>query len=531
MTASILVRVKAMPLDNHNLTSSSSNVKTGSSYRAVRPVLGGMCAVMLTSLLSCAVGPNFEHPKPPSVESYTTGTAPTATMAADGKVQRFAQGADIVADWWELFNSPKLDAAVKEAIANNQTLQAAQASLRQSQYSLRAGYGVFYPQLDAGLEASRQKSAPALTGGFAPSVIYNLFTLSATVSYALDVFGGQRRAVESLGAQVDFQHAEMLATYITLSGNVVNAMIAQAGYQEQIKATEQLIAEQRDQIKLTEAQARAGTVSYVNLLSLQSQLATFEATLPPLRQKLTQTQDLLATLVGRMPAAWTPQEVALSDLALPGDLPITLPSQFIRQRPDILAAEAELHSASAEIGVATAALFPSFTLNGTYGVGSNTTSNLLKSNSKFWSLGANIEAPLFHGGTLWFNRKAAIEAYQTSLANYRQTVLNAFAQVADTLRALEHDAELVQTQSQAVSASDGALRLILANYQAGTANYLQVLIANGQYQQAKIGYIQAQTQRLQDTVALFVALGGGWWNSVPDLASAVSITDSTNRSQ
>jgi NodT family efflux transporter outer membrane factor (OMF) lipoprotein len=190
-----------------------------------------------------------------------------------------------------------------------------------------------------------------------------------------------------------------------------------------------------------------------------------------------------------------------------------LPSQFVSQRPDIIAAEARLHSASAEIGVATAALFPSFTLNGAYGVGSNSSNNLFKSNSTFWSLGANVSAPLFRGGTLWYGRQAALDAYQLSLANYRQTVLNAFAQVADTLRALEHDAESVHAQSMAVKASEEALRLILINYKSGTANYVQVLIANGQYLQAKIGYIQAKAQRFQDTVALFVALGGGWWNA------------------
>ena len=203
----------------------------------------------------------------------------------------------------------------------------------------------------------------------------------------------------------------------------------------------------------------------------------------------------------------------MADLTLPGDLPITLPSELVRQRPDILAAEAELHSASADIGVATAALFPSFTLNGTYGLNNNSLNDLFKNNSRFWNLGANLTAPLFHGGTLWFKRKAAIEGYNRSLADYRQTVLGAFAQVADVLQALEHDAETLHSQSQALSAAEEALRLIQANYGAGIVNYLQVLIANDQYHQAKIGYLQAVAQRFQDTVALFVALGGGWWNA------------------
>ena len=502
-----------MSLYRQKLTSCAKAPQKIDIKRTVRQALKGLCVVSLCCTYSCAVGPNFERPKPPEVERYTTGPTTTATIPADGKEQHFEPGARIVADWWRLFNCPGLNAAVKEALENNQSLQAAQVSLRQSQDLLRAGYGIFYPQVNAGFEASRQRTSSAATGGHIPGSIFNLFTLSATVSYALDIFGGERRAVESLGAQVDFQHAAVLAAYITLSGNVVNAMIARAAYQEQIKATEELIKLQREQVRLTEVQAQAGTVPYVNVLSLQSQLASLEATLPPLRQKINQTEHLLATLAGRTPAEWAPQQVELADLTLPAELPITLPSQFVRQRPDILAAEAQLHSASAEIGVATAALFPSFTLNGAYGVGSNTSGNLFKSNSSFWNLGANVSAPLFRGGTLWFGRQAALDAYQLSSANYRQTVLSAFAQVADTLRALEHDAELVHAQSQALNAAEDALRLIQANYQAGTATYVQVLIADGQYDQAKIGYLQALAQRYQDTAALFAALGGGWWNA------------------
>ena len=481
--------------------------------RGVGFVLTGLYALLLCCLIGCAVGPNFQYPQPPAIERYTIGATPAATIPADGKAQQFKQGTEIIADWWLLFKSPQLDAVVKDALENNQSLQAAQANLRQSQDILRAGYGVFYPQVDAGLGASRQQMSSAPTGGLNPGGIFNLFTLGTSIGYALDVFGGQRRAVESLGARVDYQRAVVGATYISLSGNVVNTMIAQAGYQEQIKATRQLINLQREQIKITEVQSQAGLVPYANVLGIQSQLASVEATLPPLRQKLNQTRHLLATLAGRMPAQWAPQSIELADLTLPAQLPITLPSHLVRQRPDILAAEAQLHSASADIGVATAALFPSFTLNGTYGVSSNNTSNLFDSSSLFWSLGANITVPLFRGGTLWFGRKAAIDTYQAAAANYRQTALGAFAQVADSLRALEHDAELVEAQARALSTAQETSRLIQASYQAGTANYVQVLIADGQYHQAKIGYIQAQAQRLQDTVALFVALGGGWWNS------------------
>jgi NodT family efflux transporter outer membrane factor (OMF) lipoprotein len=475
--------------------------------------LKGFYSVVLFFLIGCAVGPDFVRPEPPTVDRYTSGAQPVATIAADGQAQQFAQGAKIAADWWSLFNSSKIDDVIKEAIANNPNLQAAQASLRQSQESLRAGYGVFYPQLDAGFDATRQKSSQSRFGGSSASKIFNLYTLTSTVSYALDVFGGERRAVESLQAQVDFQRYIVLGTYLTLSGNIVNTIIARAAYDTEIKATEQIITLQKEQIGITEIQAQAGTVSYSNVLSLRSQLAATEATLPPLKQKLSQTEHLLATLVGHLPAEWTSPQVDLADLTLPSDLPITLPSELVRQRPDILAAEAQLHSASADIGVATAALFPSFTLNGTYGLNNTSIEDLFKNMSSFWSLGANLTSPLFHGGTLSAKRRAAIEGYNQSLANYRQTVLSAFAQVADTLRALEHDAETLHAQSQSLSTAEEALRLIQANYQAGIANYLQVLIANSQYHQAKIGYLNALTQRFQDTVALFVALGGGWWDA------------------
>lgn len=472
-----------------------------------------LSAASLCCATGCAVGPDFVRPTPPPVDRYTRDAQPTATVPAGGKAQHFEPGAKVVADWWRLFNSPKLDALIQDAVAGNQNLQAAQASLRQSQENLRAGYGVFYPQFDAGFDAARQRFSAARFGGSPTSSIFNLFTLSATVSYALDIFGGERRTVENLRAQADFQQYTLLGTYLTLTGNIVNTVIAQAAYREQVRATQQSIGIQKEQVRITEAQAQAGTVPYSNVLSLRGQLASLEATLPPLKQKLSQADHLLATLTGRTPEESTPPEVDLADLTLPNELPITLPSDLVRQRPDILAAEAQLHSASAEIGVATAALFPSFTLNGSYAQESTTTKDLFKNSSGIWSLGANLTAPLFHGGTLWSKRKAAIQGYQQSLALYRQTVLSGFAQVADTLRALEHDAETVQAQSQALNATREALRLIQANYQAGTANYLQVLLADIQFNQAKIGYLQAVAQRYQDTVALFVALGGGWWNN------------------
>jgi NodT family efflux transporter outer membrane factor (OMF) lipoprotein len=487
---------------------------------AATPPLPAWVRIATAALLlagGCSVGPDFVRPGPPQGERYTNQPMPPSTVPADGQAQHFEPGTQIAADWWHLFNSSQIDALVKEAIADNPSLQAAQASLRQSQENLRAGYGVFYPQLDAGAGATREKFSAASIGQGSSSRIFNLYTLSGTVTYALDVFGGDRRAVEGLSAQVDYQRYAALGTYLTLSGNIVNTVVARAAYAAQIRATAHIIALQKDQMHIAQAQVEAGTASYTTLLSVQSQLASTEATLPPLRQRLDQTGHLLAALTGHTPVERTPPEIDLADLTLPTNLPVSLPSELVRQRPDILAAEAQLHNASANIGVATAAMFPRFTLSGSFGQLSNTGGTLLQSGSNVWSLGADVTAPLFHGGALGHQRKAAMEAYQVALASYRQLVLSGFEQVADALRALEHDAETVEAQSRALDAAGGALKLLQANYEAGLASYLQVLVADQQYQQASIACLQARAQRLQDTTALFVALGGGWWNKDQDV--------------
>jgi NodT family efflux transporter outer membrane factor (OMF) lipoprotein len=495
----------------------STSVRTRPWGRAPR----WLCLACSLWMAGCAVGPDFLRPGPPGVDRYTSGSEPTDTLFAEGQAQHFLSGAGVAADWWRLFGSSELDAVVIEAFRRNPGLEAAESSLRRSQDTLRAGYGVFFPQADAGFDVTRQQFNPMHLGQTAaPNTIFNLFTLSSTVNLALDVFGGQRRTVESLRADVDVQRQVALGTYLTLSGNIVNAVMARAGYVAEIQATEELIAQEQEQVRIAEIQAEVGTVPYLNVLAIQSQLATTTATLAPLRQRVSQTDHLLATLVGAAPAEWTTPAVRLADLTLPEDLPVSLPSDLVRQRPDILAAEAQLHSSSAAIGVATAALFPSFTLSGTAGLSNTVFGNLPTAASAFWTVGANVTAPLFRGGTLWFQRKAAIDAYQQTLANYRQTVLSALAQVADLLRALEHDAEALQAQSQALAAAAETLRLIQVNYEAGTANYLQVLVANAQYHLAVLGQVQAKAQRLQDTAALFVALGGGWWNATAGLPPA-----------
>ncbi len=471
-----------------------------------------LCFFVPMLLTGCAVGPDFVRPQPPAVTQYTQGQEPTQTIAADGQTQQFDYGHDIAAEWWQVFKSPQLGEIVQEAVAQNPNLAAAEARLRQSQELLRAGYGVFYPQANFSFAMAREKFSPVQFGSSLPGSTFTLYTPQVSASYLLDVFGGQRRTVEDLAAQVDYRGYTAQATYITLLGNVINAAIAQAAYQAQIEATAQIIGIVKEQLQITETQSTAGTVPYASVVSLQTQLAAAEATLPPLRQNLSKTQHLLAALVGRPPGQWAPPRLALKDITLPGKLPVTLPSELVRRRPDILASEAQLHSASAKIGVATAALFPTITLSA--GMGQNLTdiTNLFGGAGQFWNIGGNLAQPIFRGGTLWYQRKAALEAYQASLADYQQVVITAFQQVADSLRAVENDAQTLKAQSDAFNAATQALQLVKANHQAGLVNYLQILTADNQYQQAKLGYIQAQALRLQDTAALFVALGGGWWH-------------------
>ncbi|HVN46845.1 MAG TPA: efflux transporter outer membrane subunit [Steroidobacteraceae bacterium] len=482
--------------------------------RAELPALA--CVALLGG---CAVGPDFKQPPPPSAAGhYAPRTDPTASVQAQGTTQHFIAAAKVRSDWWRLFESVPLDAVVAEALAANPGIAAAQASLRQSEDTLRSGYGIFYPDIEAGAAASRQRLAPQKIGVKAPAEIFNLFTLSASVSYALDLFGGERRMIEALHAQVDVQRATEQATYLTLIANVVNTVVARAAYSAEIEATQQLIELQREQVKLTEVQWRAGTVPYANVLILQTQLAGNEATVAQYQQKLAQSEDLLATLVGHVPADWHAVEVRLSDLKLPQDLPVSLPADLVRQRPDVLAAEATAHSASANVGVATAAMLPSITLSGGYSANGTSTGSALSAAGREWNVGASLVAPLFQGGTLWYRRKAAIDNYTQAMALYRQVVLGAFGQVADTLQALDHDAVALRAQDAALASSKDALRLVHINYEAGLNTYLDVLIADEQYHQALTNDLQAIAVRYQDTVALYVALGGGWWSegdSVP----------------
>lgn len=466
-------------------------------------------------LAGCTVGPDFTEPAKPEAQRYTSEPQPTAMPSALGAAQYLKADAEVPGDWWSLFHSSDLDAMMGEAFKGNPGLQSAQAALRQSQDNLRAGYGVFFPQAGLSFDAARQRESTARPGSRGFPGVFNLFTLGATISYALDVFGGERRQVEALGAEVDYQRNVARATWLTLSSNIVNTLVARAAYQEEIEATRQLIDLETQQVAIAQARATAGTVPYSNVLSMQSQLATSQATLPPLQQKIDQADHLLAMLLGRFPSEWQATELRLDSFSLPGELPLSLPSSLVRQRPDILQAEARMHAASADIGVATAAMFPSFSLTGSYGGASATFSNLSASDNRFWDIGPTVDVPIFQGGALVARRQAAVAAYEKSAADYRGTVLAAFVQVADTLKALQHDAESLAAYDAALKTAKDALDLVQANFSAGLVGYLEVLTADTQYHQAQIARIQALALRYQDTSALFVALGGGWWHDDP----------------
>ena len=483
----------------------------------------GVGAAWLGALLSgCAVGPDFVRPAAPTVDTFTGNAAETSQplTAGPGEAeQQFAVGQRIAAQWWDLYQSDQLSAAVQRSIADSPTLAAAEATLAQAQEAVVQARAAFYPQIDAAAGVSRQETAAAPLRGKSNST-FNIFSLGGSVSYSPDVFGGTRRQVEQAGALAESQDYQLAAAYLALTGNVVSQVIAIAGARLQIAASEEIVAEDEHNLELVSAKFDAGKAARTDVLTADSQLANDRALLPPLRQQLSAANHALSILVGRLPAEWAPPDFELAQLTLPVDLPVSLPSDLVHQRPDIMAAEAELHGASAAIGVATAQLYPSITLSGSAGLESLTPDTLFEGASSLWNLAAGVTAPIFHGGALLSQRRSAVDAFQGALAAYRQTVLLAFGQVADTLDALAHDADLVAAQRHALDVADESLALARVSYAAGKSDVLQLLDSQRLNQQARLGYARAETQRFQDTTQLFVALGGGWWEprSMPPAA-------------
>ncbi len=476
--------------------------------------------LVAAALVGCAVGPDFRRPDPPSVSSYTADALPGETAAAPvagGTSQRFVSGEDIPPLWWALFRSEALDRVIRQALKDSPTLSAAQARLREAEENRRAQTGALFPRVDGNVSASRLKLSGASfgqTGNTSPT--FTLYNASVNVSYALDLFGGTRRAVEALQAQVDYQRFQREGAWLTLTANLVTTAIQEGALRGQIRATREIVAAQEQQLALVERQFRLGGASRPDVLAQRAQLAQTRATLPPLEKQLAQTRHRLAVLAGRFPGeAGTLPEFDLDGLSLPQELPVSLPSSLARQRPDILAAEQLLHAASARIGVATASLYPQLTLTGSFGSEAQKVRDLFGGGTTVWNLGAGVLQPIFRGGELTAKRRAAIAAYDQAEALYRETVLGAFQNVADVLSALEMDAQALKTQAEAEAVARAALELSRERFHLGAVNYLTLLNAERQHQQARIGLVQAQATRFADTAALFQALGGGWWNREP----------------
>ncbi len=487
-------------------------------FRASRPrILAFVAAIAALAIGGCSVGPDFRKPAAPDVGSLTASPLPTTASSANvagGQAQHFTSGGDIPAQWWTLFHSTALNALIEQSLTSNPDLKAAQAALAVARENVLAQRGARYPAVTAGFSASRQQDPPGALAAVPSNnaFLYNLFTPQVSVSYMPDVFGLNRRTVESLQAQEQAVRFQMIATHITLSTNVVVAAVQEASLQAQIDATRQLIDLNAHMLKIMRYQLARGYAGRLDVAAQESQLAQVTATLPPLLKQLAQQRDLLAVLVGRFPGTAPTETFELASLQLPQELPLSLPSQLVAQRPDVRQAEANLHAASAQIGIATANRLPNISLSANAGSTALAMNQLFKSGTGFWSLGADLTAPIFQGGTLLHQQRAAKAAYVQAAEQYRSTVLIAFQNVADTLAALEQDADGLKASATAADAAKVTLDLSQRQWKAGYAGYLALLNAEQGYQQARINLVQAQANRYADTAALFQALGGGWWH-------------------
>ncbi len=476
-------------------------------YRLLGPALG------VALLGGCAAGPDFIPPEAPAVAGYTATALPSHTAAAPvalGAAQRFAAEAPVNARWWERFGSPRLNVLIERALESSPTLGAAEATLRQTRHALEARAGATrLPQANAGLGAQRQQVNNAASGLAGGERLFNLYNANVSVSYSLDLSGGNRRALEALAAQADYQQFQLGGARLTLAANVITAAIVQAQLAGQIQASERILAAQEEQLGITRRRVALGAASQAEVLALQTQMEQTRAGIPPLRNKLEQTNHLLAVLVGQPPGFAAMPQFTLADFNLPTELPLSLPSELARKRPDIRAAEALLHAATARYGVAVSNFYPRITLSANAGSQALTTAGLFGSGSLVWGLAGQLTQPLFNGG-LRAEARAAEAEIDAAAANYRQTVLQALRNVADVLRALDADAQALAAYAAADAAAQESLHLVQQQHALGAASYLQWLVAQQQAQQTRIGLVALQAQRLADTAALYQAMGGGW---------------------
>jgi NodT family efflux transporter outer membrane factor (OMF) lipoprotein len=464
-----------------------------------------LCASLLAG---CTVGPDFRAPDPPAVDRYVPGPAPAAAG-----MPRLVPERDIPAEWWSVFHSPEIDALVRQALANSPTLAEARARLVQAQELRTARTGAAtYPKVDATFGAERQRIDPA-TFGFpdAPNPgPFNVFSLGANVSYNFDLAGGTRRELEALAAEVDYQGYELEAARLTLASSVVTTALRRAALAAQIAAAGHILDGQRAQLAIVERRYDDGGVALLDVHNQRAIVAQSEATLAPLRAQWAQAGHLLAVLLGESPGSARLPDIELSGLVLPAELPVRLPSELVRQRPDIRASEALLHKASANVGVATADLYPKLVISGGFSTSQLNIGDLLGNGINIWNIGANLLQPVFRGGELQARKRASEAAFDQAAASYRKSVLLGLQNVADVLRALEEDANAVSARSEQAARTADSYRIALGRYELGGVSQQAVLDADRQRLSAELDRVQALANQYADAAALFQALGGGW---------------------
>jgi NodT family efflux transporter outer membrane factor (OMF) lipoprotein len=455
-------------------------------------------------LAGCTVGPDFRAPDPPPTDRYVQGPPPALSLATDR---------DIPAEWWSVFGSPSIDALVTRALRGNPTLDQARARLTQAQELRTAREGsALYPRLDLSAGAERQRIDPS-TFGFpgAPNPgPFNVFSLGANASYNFDLFGGARRDLEALGAEVDYQAYELEGARLSVASNVVASAIRQAQLAAQVDLTAAILSMQQRELAITEERYRAGGVAWLAVQNQRALVAQTEAGLPALRAQLAQAGNQLAVLVGEPPGSAEIPVLSLDELRLPSELPLRLPSELVRQRPDIRASEALLHKASANVGVATADLYPKLVVSGSFSSSQLNIGDVLGNGINVWNIGLNLLQPIFRGGELQARKRAAEAAYEQALGGYRQTVLQGLQNVADVLRALESDAASVAARSEQAARAEDVYRITLEQFRAGGVSELAVVDADRQRLSAEVDRLTARASRYADAAALFQALGGGW---------------------
>jgi NodT family efflux transporter outer membrane factor (OMF) lipoprotein len=476
-----------------------------------------LAPILAVAILSgCTVGPDFQAPIAPGISSYTR--VPLAPIAANpsapgGQAQSLAAGADVPARWWTLFHAPALDALEEQALKANPDLAAARASLLEAHELYLAQKGGLLPAIDISGQMLRQKDSAIVSPTLAqPVPEFSLYTGQVSVSYRLDLFGAVRRQVEQAGAQAERQRYQYEASYLSLTTNVAVAAIQSASLRDQIQAEEGLVGAARNLLEIERRQQDLGQIAGADVAAQALALAQAEAALPPLHKALAQQLDMIAALSGQFPSEATVMPLRLADLTLPVSLPVSLPSRLVNQRPDIRAAEAALHAATAAVGVAEADRLPDLELSASFGGASTILSNLLSHSDQAWSVAAGITEPLFHGGALLHKQKAAEAVLDQTRAQYRSTVIAAFQNVADILQAIEHDADALAADAAAVQAAHQALDIAQARARLGSVSGGSVLGIQQSYQTALAALVQAKAARFTDTVTLFQALGGGWWN-------------------